>query len=79
LEEQDDGREDPEWLGRLFEFEDCPDCGGDAQDHEVRLVSGIGIDFARCRRSLMGDGSDDMGDPGRAAGSDLRRAADRRE
>lgn len=57
----------------------APDFGGDAQDHEVCLVPGIGIDFARCRRSLMGDGSDDMGDPGRAAESDLRRAADRRE
>ena len=31
-----------EWLERLFEFEFCAECGGDAEDHEVCLVPGIG-------------------------------------
>ena len=29
-----------EWLERLFEFEYCPECGGDADDHEVCVVPG---------------------------------------
>ena len=40
-----------EWLERLFEFEFCAECGGDAEDHEVCIVPGIGTYFARCRRS----------------------------
>jgi hypothetical protein len=39
-----------EWLEQLFEFEYCAECGGDAADHEVCLVPGIGTYFARCRR-----------------------------
>ena len=39
-----------EWLENLFEFEYCAECGGDAVDHEVCLVPGIGTYFARCRR-----------------------------
>ncbi|MDB5350139.1 MAG: hypothetical protein JWN86_1386 [Planctomycetota bacterium] len=39
-----------EWLERLFEFEYCAECGGDAEDHEVCIVPGIGTYFARCRR-----------------------------
>ncbi|WP_165248014.1 hypothetical protein [Paludisphaera soli] len=43
--------ETPEgWVERLFEFEYCPECGGDAGDHEVCLVPGIGNYFARCLR-----------------------------
>jgi hypothetical protein len=43
-------REAPsEWLERLFEFEFCAECGGDADDHEVCLVPGIGNYFARCK------------------------------
>jgi hypothetical protein len=38
-----------EWLERLFEFEYCAECGGDADDHEVCLVPGIGNYFARCK------------------------------
>jgi hypothetical protein len=38
-----------EWLERLFEFEFCVECGGDADDHEVCLVPGIGNYFARCK------------------------------
>jgi hypothetical protein len=38
-----------EWLERLFEFEFCAECGGDADDHEVCLVPGIGNYFARCK------------------------------
>ena len=38
-----------EWLEQLFEFEYCAECGGDAADHEVCLVPGIGNYFARCR------------------------------
>src|SRR6476620_4490023 len=47
-----------EWLERLFEFEYCAECGGDAVDHEVFLVPGIGTYFARCRRQ-HGVGDDD--------------------
>lgn len=46
--------EDPQqWLGRLFEFEYCPECGGDAEDHEVCLV--LGNYFARCKHSPFAD------------------------
>ena len=37
-----------EWLEHLFEFEFCAECGGDAEDHVVCLVPGIGNYFARC-------------------------------
>jgi hypothetical protein len=46
-----------EWLRRLFEFEFCPECGGDAEDHEVCIVPGIGTYFARCKRSPFADNS----------------------
>lgn len=39
------------WLEELFEFELCAECGGDAEDHEVCIVPGIGTYFARCRPS----------------------------
>ena len=42
-----------EWLRRLFEFEFCPECGGDAEDHDVILV--LGNYFARCKRSPFAD------------------------
>lgn len=48
-----------EWLERLFEFEYCAECGGDAADHEVCLVPGIGNYFARCLRA---DGDDPASD-----------------
>jgi hypothetical protein len=41
-----------DWLADLFEFETCAECGGDAADHDVCLVPGIGNYFARCRRSV---------------------------
>ena len=44
-----------EWLARLFEYEYCPECGGDAEDHEVCLVPGIGNYFARCKQSPFAD------------------------
>ena len=44
------GETPEEWLERLFEFEYCAECGGDAADHEVCLVPGIDNYFARCRR-----------------------------
>jgi hypothetical protein len=60
-----------EWLAELFEFEFCAECGGDADDHEVCLVPGIGTYFARCRRPVdepaateHGAGADDPGEPG---------------
>jgi hypothetical protein len=54
-----------EWLERLFEFEFCPECGGDADDHEVCNVPGIGTYFARCKRSPFADtnGEDMTNDP----------------
>jgi hypothetical protein len=30
-----------EWLERLFEFEYCAECGGDANDHEMCLYSAL--------------------------------------
>jgi hypothetical protein len=42
-----------EWLRRLFEFEYCPECGGDAEDHEVCLV--LGNYFARCKHDPFAD------------------------
>jgi hypothetical protein len=44
-----------EWLRRLFEYEFCPECGGDAEDHEVCIVLGIGTYFARCKLSPFAD------------------------
>ena len=44
-----------EWLRRLFEYEYCPECGGDAEDHDVCIVPGIGNYFARCKRSPFAD------------------------
>jgi hypothetical protein len=41
-----------EWLEDLFEFECCAECGGDAEDHEVCIVPGMGTYFARCKRSV---------------------------
>ena len=41
------------WLERLFEFEYCPECGGDAEDHVVCLV--LGNYFARCKHSPFAD------------------------
>jgi len=40
-----------EWLERLFEYEFCAECGGDAEDHEICIVPGIGNYFARCKRT----------------------------
>jgi hypothetical protein len=41
--------ESPEsWLRDLFEFEFCAECGGDAEDHEVCAVPGMGTYFAKC-------------------------------
>lgn len=74
-------RESPEeWLGQLFEFEYCAECGGDAQDHEVCLVPGMGTYFARCLRAALGDETDDgPRTTGVGAAGDPRRPADRRE
>jgi hypothetical protein len=46
-----------EWLGRLFEFDFCPERGGDAEDREVCIVPGIGTYFARSKRSSFADTS----------------------
>ena len=37
-----------EWLERLFEYEFCTECGGDAENQEVCIIPGIGTYFARC-------------------------------
>jgi hypothetical protein len=39
------------WLERLFEFENCDECGGGADDHEVCLVPVTGTYFARCKHA----------------------------
>ena len=49
-----------EWLEQLFEYEYCAECGGDAEDHEVCLVPGIGNYFARCKPPGEGAGADVM-------------------
>lgn len=38
---------DAQWLAEQFEFETCPECGGDAEQHEV-VMTAIGNRFARC-------------------------------
>jgi hypothetical protein len=53
-----------EWLERLFEFEYCAECGGDAEDHEVCLVPGIGTYFARCLRTALDTTTDDPSNTG---------------
>ena len=50
-----------EWLESLFEFEYCAECGGDAMDHEVCIVPGMGTYFARCKR--RGEGCDATAHP----------------
>jgi hypothetical protein len=50
-----------EWLEQLFEFEYCAECGGDAADHEVCLVPGIGNYFARCKSPGEGTASTEYG------------------
>ncbi len=44
-----------EWLENLFEFETCSECGGDAEDHDVCLVPGMGTYFARCKSPISPD------------------------
>ena len=51
-----------DWLAGLFEFEFCAECGGDAADHDVCLVPGIGNYFARCRRSVVEPDATEHGD-----------------
>ena len=46
---------------KLFEFEYCAECGGDAEDHEVCLVPGIGNYFARCKRRVEGAAATENG------------------
>ena len=64
--------ETPEqWLADLFEFEFCPECGGDAEDHEICIVPGMGTFFARCLRTDVTVASDERsatGDPSPASG-----------
>ena len=48
-----------EWLEDLFEFEFCAECGGDAEDHEVCIVPGMGTFFARCLRAGESETEDD--------------------
>ena len=48
-----------EWLEDLFEFEYCAECGGDAEDHEVCIVPGMGTYFAHCNRAVCEAVSDD--------------------
>ena len=48
-----------EWLEDLFEFEFCAECGGDAEDHEVCIVPGMGTFFARCLRVGESETDDD--------------------
>ena len=44
----------------LFEFETCAECGGDAEDHEVCIVPGMGTFFARCLRAGEEETDDDL-------------------
>jgi hypothetical protein len=64
--------ETPEtWLRELFEFEYCAECGGDAEDHEICLVPGIGNYFARCRRAVdEPDATEHWGGPDDTEGPD---------
>jgi hypothetical protein len=60
-----------EWVARLFEFEFCSECGGDAEDHEVCIIYGMGNYFARC---LSGRGSHDHGDHEKSGSADEPRS-----
>lgn len=65
-----------EWLADLFEFEYCPECGGDAEDHEVCLVPGIGNFFARCLGPGLAEGGDEPSQTGgRSSAAGLRSTA----
>jgi hypothetical protein len=46
-----------EWLAKQFECELCPECGGDAQDHDVIPI--LGNWFAQCRHPLPDTLDDD--------------------
>ncbi len=59
-DDRDQRDETPEeWLADLFGFEYCGECGGDAEDHEVCLVPGIGNFFARCLGPSVSQGGDE--------------------
>lgn len=38
----------PEWMAKLFEFEYCAECGGDAEDH-IPCAGPFGLPFAMCK------------------------------
>lgn len=59
------------WLEQQFEFEYCPECGGDADDHDVVLI--LGNPFAHCRKPLP----EDM--PGEEREKELDRRAELQE
>jgi hypothetical protein len=57
-----------EWLEQLFEFEFCAECGGDAEDHVICLVPGIGNYFARCLGALHANAPTDEAKSARNTG-----------
>ena len=64
-EDRSPSGETPEdWLADLFEFEYCGECGGDAEDHEVCLVPGIGNFFARCLGPGVSQDGDELSQTG---------------
>lgn len=44
----------PKWLRDLFEFEYCPECHGDAEDH-IACEGPFGLPFAMCKFSPFTD------------------------
>lgn len=46
-----------DWLEEQFEFEFCPECGGDADDH--RVIAVLGNPFALCLHLLPEDATDE--------------------
>lgn len=45
----------PKWLRELFEFEYCPECYGDDEDH-IPCHGPFGLPFAMCKFAPIVDG-----------------------
>lgn len=43
------------WMLAQFEFEYCPECGGDAEDH-IATIGPFGLPFAMCKFSPLANG-----------------------
>lgn len=44
-----------QWLSQQFEYEYCPECGGDAEDH-ILCAGPLGLPFAMCKFTPIVEG-----------------------